>query len=274
MRFYYCRISVITAANKINELRYYVRRESNRKRVFLQKMASKPFQFRQFRIVQDRATHKVGTDGVLLGAWVTVRKEDRHVLDVGTGTGLIALMLAQRTSADAHIDAVEIDEGDAQQAMDNFAQSPWPEKGTVHHSPIQNFHPNKHYDLIVANPPYFHNGLRPPNTRRSEVRHTGSMPFIDLLHSVARLLTIKGRCAVILPLNEGGQFIRLARTVKLFPIRKTLFRSRPGKPAERLLFELAFEGICTEETEIMLYDDSGEWSAEYKQLTEAFYLER
>src|SRR5688500_14273906 len=205
-------------------------------------MGSKPFQFKQFSVAQNHCTHKVGTDGVLLGAWVNVNDGDRTILDVGTGSGLIALMLAQRTNRETHIDAVEIESMDADQAKENVLHSPWPEKIRIHHTSIQQFLPGIEYDLIVSNPPYFENSLLPPKKKRTQARHTEQLSFNDLLHHADRLLTPQGRLAVILPPAGGLKFIDQARLLKLAPIRSAHFRSRAEKPVERVLMELAYEG--------------------------------
>lgn len=236
-------------------------------------MESKPFKFKNFSVAQDRTTHKVGTDSVLLGAWVNIRQNDKFVLDIGTGSGVIALMLAQRTNQEAKIDAVDIEANDVEQATENAWTSPWPDKIAVYLAPVQQFEPQRHYDLIVTNPPYFVNSLLPPDKKRSRARHTNTLPFEDLLKSISRLLDNRGRAAVILPPAEGSRFLKLAQTFKLFPIRKTSFRSRPHKPVERLLLELAFEGECSTEGELILYAESRTWAPDYQDLVKEFYID-
>lgn len=237
------------------------------------KMGTKPFQFKHFTVLQSHATHKVGTDGVLLGAWVQIRDTDKRMLDIGTGTGLIALMLAQRTAPLTHISAIEIEAADAEQAKINVHASPWPDKITVYHSSLQKFFPEEKYDLIVSNPPYFMNSWLPPDDKRSQARHTGQLSFVNLLENAARLLHVQGRFAVILPHAEGLQFINLALRFRLFPVRRATFRSRPNKPVERLLIEFALEGEPARETEIILYSQGNTWSEDYKRLTSEFYLQ-
>src|SRR6187551_2766436 len=145
---------------------------------------------------------KVGTDAVLLGAWTNVNDVNR-ILDIGAGSGVIALMLAQRSGNLVHIDAVEIEKEDAMQARENIQRSPWPECISVHEIPIQKFSPEIKYDLIVSNPPYFNNSFQPPDKKRLHTRHTISLDFTELLSSVARLLQPGGRFNVILPFTEG-----------------------------------------------------------------------
>lgn len=235
-------------------------------------MPSKPFQFKHFSVAHDHCTHKVGTDGVLLGSWVRIGSADRFLLDVGTGSGLIALMLAQRSSTATHIDAIEIGGNEAQQARENVASSPWPNKVTVHQTAIQNFFPDRRYDLIISNPPFFMNSLLPPEQKRSQARHTHALSFDDLLKSVCRLLAASGTFAVILPYREAGQLLTAAVPLNLFPQRKTAFRSRKHKPIERLMIEFSHQITDPCQTELVLYEAGDRWSEDYKALTRDFYL--
>ena len=248
-------------------------RESKCKGLFLQSMGIKPFQFKHFTVGQDGITHKVGTDGVLLGAWVNVRQNEKFVLDIGTGSGLIALMMAQRTPPETRIAAVEIEAADVLQARENVAGSPWRDKISVHHTPVQDFRPGKKFDLIITNPPYFMKSLTPPDEKRSRARHNQTLGFDDLLDSVSQLLTKNGRLAIILPYAEGQQFLALARQVDLMPLRKTTFRARAQKPVERLLMELAYEGVAEPDAELILYKEGETWSSEYRRLMRDFYLD-
>ena len=236
-------------------------------------MGSKPFQFKKFSIAQDVCTHKVGTDGVLLGAWVSVSETDVAALDIGTGSGLLAIMLAQRTSPQARIDALDIELRDIQQARQNVQRSPWPEKINVVHTSLQKFYPDKRYDLIVSNPPFFVSSLLPPDAKRTLARHTLGLSFKDLLQNAVRLLSVAGRLAVILPFIGGRHFVNQAQAYDLFPQRQSIFRSRVHKPPERLLVELSrTQEPQRQEEEIVLYGDGDEWSDQYKRLTREFYL--
>lgn len=235
-------------------------------------MGSKTFQFKKFSIAQDVCTHKGGTDGVLLGAWVNINETDTSVLDIGTGSGLIAIMLAQRTSPQTRIDAIDIEEKDIHQAKENVQRSAWPEKVNVLHTSLQNFFPKKKYDLIVSNPPYFVSSLLPPDEKRTLARHTQELSFEDLLKNAARLLSQRGRLAVILPYAEGLPFAERAQKHHLLPERQSTFRSRIHKPTERLLIELSAGGKQQMDEEIILYSNGNEWSEQYKRLTGDFYL--
>ncbi len=235
-------------------------------------MASEPFRFKRFQVQDNGATHKVGTDGVLLGSWVSILDTDRRLLDIGTGSGVIALMLAQRTRDEAHVDAIDIELRDVLQARTNAAQSPWAHKVTIHHIPLQDFSAESRYDLIVSNPPFFVNSLQSPEKRRSQARHTLSLSFEDLVTAGIRLLQPKGRLAIILPHREGQDFIRIASDAGLFPARITTFRSRQHKPVERLLVEFSQQQVPIARTEFILYSDGAEWTPEYRTLTRDFYL--
>lgn len=154
---------------------------------------------------------KVGTDSVLLGAWAPIRNTDTDILDVGTGTGVVALMLAQRTSAMRHvqIDAIDIDPPSVEEAKYNFDISPWGDRLKAIHTPLQS-HSAKKYDLIVSNPPYFNNSLKAPSLQRSNARHSDSLPHKDLVKGAFDLLKDGGRMVVILPRDEGEKFVTLA----------------------------------------------------------------
>ncbi len=229
------------------------------------------FHFKQFTVRHDRSTMKVGTDGVLLGAWVDIANS-KHILDIGTGSGVIALMLAQRTTPDVMIDAVEVEQEDAEQAKENVAHSPWPRRIEVHASSIQNYKSDDLYDLIVSNPPYFNNSAKPPDEKRIQARHTTTLPYDVLLRHVKQLLEPNGRLAVILPFTEGLEFETLAKHEELFCIRKTAFRTRREKPIERWLMEFSRSKKLLVEHEILLYNDGLEWSDDYISLTRDFYL--
>lgn len=229
------------------------------------------FRFKQFSIEDNRCAHKVGTDGTLLGAWVNL-SDDKHLLDIGTGSGLIALMLAQRSADDAYIDALEFSHPDYSQANDNVKHSPWPTKIQVHHTRLQDFETVKRYDHIVSNPPYFNNSFKPPVASRVAPRHTETLTYTELLEHSKRLLTNTGKLSVILPYTEGLQFIGLAKSFNLYPSRQWGFRARKEKPIERWLLEFSQQVEKVEEGEILLYEQDEEWSLDYKGLTRDFYL--
>ena len=232
---------------------------------------TKDFLFKQFRVVQTHATHKVGTDGVLLGAWVNV-SGSKTILDVGTGSGLIALMIAQRTDETVIIDGIDIQQADATQAKENVLSSPWAGRINIHHASLQSFVPEKKYDLIASNPPFFINSYKPPKDNRSTVRHTETLPFTDLIAFSRKNLIPIGRLAVILPTSEAERFSTIAHAHGLHLSRKCEFRSRAHKPVERWLMEFSLEQSTQHNESLTLHGHGEEWSEEYKILTKDFYI--
>lgn len=217
---------------------------------------------------------KVGTDAVLLGAWANVDGA-RSILDIGTGSGVIALMMAQRAEFGVKVDAVEPDTGSAIQANENVEGSPWPDKVTIHQTSIQEFQPTGRYDLIVSNPPFFRRSLLPPTQSRQAARHTETLSFEDLLISVKRLLNPNGTFALVLPVVEGNQFREEAIRHGLACYRSMAFYSRKGKPQERWCMEFTFQGKKEEmglET-VVLYENGDQWTEGYLELTREFYLQ-
>lgn len=229
------------------------------------------FHFKKFSVRHDRSGMKVGTDGALLGAWVDVRQATQ-ILDIGTGTGLITLMLAQRAPESVTIDAVEIDDQAHADAQENIAASPWHDRINLHHSSIQRFHTTTRFDLIVTNPPYFQKSYKPPTAQRETARHTEHLTFAEILSTTEKLLTQAGKLNLVLPYTEGLQFINLAEHKGLYCSRKWIFRTRENKPVERFLLELGWGKKSMDEGEILLYSSGEEWSPEYKELMQDFYL--
>lgn len=216
---------------------------------------------------------KVGTDAVLLGAWVDVGGA-KKILDVGTGSGVIALMMAQRSEFVARVDAVEPDSGSALEARGNVEGSPWPDKIKIHNTPVQEFHSEDKYDLIVSNPPFFTGSLLPPKEGRKIARHRETLTFDELLTAVKRLLDERGTFAVVLPVAEGNLFREQAGRYGLVCHRSMAFYSRKGKSPERWLMEFSFEGRRkkTEPEMLVLYEKDEQWSDPYIALTKEFYV--
>jgi tRNA1Val (adenine37-N6)-methyltransferase len=205
------------------------------------------FQFKQFKVKNVASAMRLGTDSVLLGAWAPLHPGDTRVLDIGTGTGVVALMIAQRLCSHGNIsiDAIDIDLPSVEEAAHNFAISPWSGALRAIHTPLQEFLPEEKYDLIVSNPPYFVDSLKAPSKRRSQTRHTDTLPHGDLIASAFSLLRAGGRMVVILPREEGEAFIRNAElfgvgteeTRRLF-LRKTCkVRTSLHKEPKRYLME-------------------------------------
>lgn len=216
---------------------------------------------------------KVGTDGVLLGAWADGNNA-RYALDIGTGTGLIAVMLGQR-HPDLQIDAVEIDVKASGQARENMEAAPWGDRLKLIESSVQDYAAatDRRYDLIVSNPPFFTGGVLSDQQDRNHVRHTVKLSHADLLRTVRELLAPQGRFCLILPLIEGLRFEELARSYQLH-LRKVLeIHPRPQKPANRLLMQLERSAGEVERTSMSVYPETGDdWTEAYKRLTADFYL--
>lgn len=215
---------------------------------------------------------KVGTDGVLLGAWTNVTGS-KTVLDIGTGTGLIALMIAQRNPV-ASIHAIEIDQDSAAEASANVSRSPWADRVKVFHESIQNFSAlaTHAYDLIVSNPPFFNSGTASPSANRHQARHTIQLPQKDLIQSVTGLLSDQGRFSVIIPVTESDHFIGMAAACGLRPSHITIFFPKAHKPSERHLIEFTRTEGSTTQDQLVQYLEHGEWTEEYKNLTRDFHL--
>lgn len=216
---------------------------------------------------------KVGTDGVLLGAWANTEAVS-SALDIGTGTGLIAIMLGQRLP-DTQIHAVEIDEIACEQARENAETAPWADRLHMHQESVQDFTrrwPDT-FDLIVSNPPFFTGGTFSENQGRNSVRHTVKLPHNDLLTSVRRLLSPDGRFCLILPLIEGLRFRELAETYQLYCTHITEVHPKADKPVERLLMQFEREAKpCQTDKLIIQKEKRSDWREEYVELTKDFYL--
>jgi tRNA1Val (adenine37-N6)-methyltransferase len=235
-------------------------------------MANDYFQFKQFNIQQDKCAMKVGTDGVLLGAWVATGS-CRAILDVGTGTGLIALMLAQRSLAG--IDAIDIDEAAAGQATENIASSAFANRIQVFHAPFEEYASKAHrrYDLIVSNPPYFARSLKSPDTKKNLARHTDTLSLSSLLSGGKSLLAPDGRIALILPCQRESELMETAQENKLAVVRKTAVKPLPDAPPKRLLIELSANVSAPCLTDTLIIEESRhQYTAGYRELTKDFYL--
>ncbi len=200
-------------------------------------MPKPAFRFKQFIIRQDRCALKVGTDGVLFGAWVNYASAQR-ILDIGTGTGMLALIAAQRNT-EAHVDAVEIDDASAEQAAENVAASGWADRVRVHRMDVRRMAAGVPYDLIICNPPYYAGYSTSRDERIGLAKHSGELLFPELFAAVDRLLAPEGRFAAIIPLNREIEFLREAERVGLFPNRKCIVRYVAHRPPKRVLLELA-----------------------------------
>ena len=233
-------------------------------------MANPYFTFKQFTIRHDRCAMKVGTDGVLLGAWTDVN-HSHHTLDIGTGTGLIALMLAQRCPQ-ALITAIDIDAEAVGQARENVQSSPWKDRVEVLLQDICTFSTDQRFDTIVSNPPYFIDSLKCPDDQRNTARHTDTLDAERLLANVARLLTDDGRFSIILPAEQTDLLIQTACTQGLYPSRQTAVITRPGLPPKRILMEFRKTKEAFQPDELVIELERHVYSEGYIALTKDFYL--
>jgi tRNA1Val (adenine37-N6)-methyltransferase len=230
------------------------------------------FRFKQFTIVQEKAAMKVGTDGVLLGAWTDVGTAGK-ILDVGTGTGVIALMMAQRS--DAQITAVEIEEKAFSEAVFNFSQSPWATRIKAVHSSFQEFcaATKDRFDLIVSNPPFFENASKAREANRSNARHTDLLPYADLISGSGVLLSDYGRLSVIVHAENAERVMSLAAGSDLFPSRITRVKPKPERPFHRFLIEFSkHKSSCVPDDLTIGDEGQNNFTDAYKNLTRDFYL--
>jgi len=232
------------------------------------------FQFKLFSVQQDRCAMKIGTDGVLLGAWTPIDNNPFSILDIGTGTGIIALMLAQRTTAE-QIDALEIDENAYEQAVDNFENSPWGDRLFCFHAGLDEFieDPEDEYDLIISNPPFYSEDYYSNNKQRDLARFQNAMPFEDLTEAAALLLSENGIFSVIIPFKEEERFLALARENELFPFKITRVKGTPDSETKRSLIALNrnSDNILTTD-ELIIEISRHNYTKEYIELTNDFYL--
>ena len=239
-------------------------------------MSNPYFRFKQFTVWHDRCAMKVGTDGVLIGAWCDVAG-CRRILDVGCGTGLIALMAAQRTAPEVQVDGVEIDAGAAAQAADNVARSPWSDRIHVCCDDFVDYvaasQPPR-YNLVVSNPPYFEHSLLPDDEARLTARHTARLTYASLLQGAASLLLPGGRVSLIFPAGIYDAVDAEARRFGFFPRRVAWVSGREGTASKRVLAEWGREPVAAvDEQHFSIETAPLQWTPEYKALTRDFYLQ-
>jgi tRNA1Val (adenine37-N6)-methyltransferase len=234
---------------------------------------SKPFTFKQFTVQQDRCAMKIGTDGVLLGAWVVLDSKPQRILDMGAGTGIIGLQLAQRSLAHT-IDAIEIDDEAYEQCIENFEDSPWADRLFCYHASVQEFASeiDESYDLIVSNPPFYSEDFKTEDPTRDQARFNDALPFQHLLVCAAQLLSEAGIFAVILPKKEEGAFISLAEEVRLFPQRVCRVRGTHTSEEKRSLMEFSFQKKEPIPENLTIETSRHQYTEDYIQLVQDFYL--
>ena len=235
-------------------------------------MSNPYFQFKQFTVWHDKCAMKVGTDGVLLGAWTSVESAHR-ILDIGTGTGLVALMLVQRSLPDANIVALEIDEAAVGQARENIIRSAWKEGVEVVQADFRKYRSSDKFDVIVSNPPYFVDALKCPDNQRCMARHTNELNYELLFGHSTHLLSEQGIISVIIPSEVEKTVIDTAWKYQLYPYRCLHVFTKPGKPYRRVLLAFGRQEVsCTEDSLYIEGEKHGKFTSEYISLTKEFYL--
>ena len=236
-------------------------------------MSNKPFKFKQFEINQDKCAMKIGTDGVLLGAWTSIQQNPFSILDIGAGTGIVALMLAQRSHAEL-IDAIEIDDDAYEQCVNNFEQSPWGDRLFCYHASLDEFveEIEDQYDLIISNPPFYSEDYKSENQQRDLARFNDALPFGHLIESASKLLSENGIFSVIIPFKEEASFIKIAATCHLFPNSILQVKGNPSSEIKRSLIAFSFsESVIKKET-LIVETGRHEYTEDYINLTKDFYL--
>lgn len=231
------------------------------------------FSFKQFNVQQDRCAMKIGTDGVLLGAWTPLINNPYNLLDIGAGTGILSLMLAQRSNLE-QIDAIEIDEGAYEQCVENFEASPWSDRLFCFHAGLDEFvdDPEDEYDLIISNPPFYTDTFKSENTQRDIARFEDALPFEELIEAAALLLSDNGIFSVIIPFKEEKKFVAMCKELELFPLKITRVKGTPTAEIKRSL--LAFTRIQQTPiiAELTVEISRHQYTPEYIALTQDFYL--
>ena len=236
-------------------------------------MSKDSFTFKQFSVRQDRCAMKVGTDGVLLGAWTEIPMEAESALDIGTGTGLIALQLAQRSDCE-QIDALEIEDKAFEQAVENFENSPWPDRLFCYHASLEEFvqEMDEKYDLVVSNPPFYTDTFKDLPKERAMARHSRSLGFDFLLGATEKLLSANGQAAFILPSKEEENFLEKARQRGLFPVRITRVRGNVKSSVKRVLIQLCRHKADVEPEYMSIEKERHVYTPAFRDLVKEFYL--
>jgi tRNA1Val (adenine37-N6)-methyltransferase len=235
-------------------------------------MSNNYFQFKQFIIKQDNSAMKVSTDSVILGAWASTDNVSR-ILDIGTGTGLLALMLAQRSSSE--ITGIDIDPITCIQACENAGTSSWHSRINIINITLQEYsHFGKEYDLIVCNPPYFSNSLKSNNQRRNMARHNDTLSQKDLLEGVSRLISINGSFTLILPYKDVDGFIKESNNYGFYCNRLLCIRPYKTKDINRILLDFSPTKHTCKDSEFTIRNEDGSYTEEYRTLTRDYYLDK
>ena len=236
-------------------------------------MSKSVFKFKKFSVKQNLCAMKIGTDGVLLGAWTSLKNNPISILDIGAGTGVLSLMLAQRSHAEL-IDAIEIDDNAYEQCVNNFEESPWGDRLFCYHASLEAFvdEIEDKYDLIICNPPFYSEDYKTKNDRRDLARFQDAMPFEHLLKSVSLLLSENGSFSVVIPFNEEINFIQIASKYRLYPNRILQVKGNPSSEIKRSLIEFSFRESETIIESLIIETERHQYTEDYIKLTKDFYL--
>jgi len=234
------------------------------------KPAKNIFKFKQFEVLQAQSGMKIGTDGVLLGAWVDLGNA-KHILDIGTGTGLIALMCAQRHKT-ALITAVEIEEKAAVEAEYNFAKSPWADRLKIVKTDFKQFISNNKFDIIISNPPFFDENVLSSKHQRNLARNAKNLPLQTLLAKAKEMLSVDGRINLVLPVAKLEILEKKLKNIQLHLQKICFVKGRQDVPAKRILVQIGQKNIPIEQSELIIEIDRHVYTEKYKALTENFYL--
>ena len=232
------------------------------------------FQFKQFTIEQDRCAMKIGTDAVLLGAWSPIPKNIFSILDIGSGTGILSIMLAQRSNAE-QIDAIEIDEDAYEECVDNFENSQWSDKLFCYHAGLDEFleeMEDESYDLIISNPPFYSDDYKSDTEKRNLARFEDALPFEELIESAANLLSEFGVFSVIIPFKEEERFIQIAKTFHLQPFKTTRVKGNETSEIKRSLLAFKWDEQINVVDELVIEIERHQYTSDYIELTKEFYL--
>lgn len=233
----------------------------------------RPFKFKEFTVHQDRCAMKIGTDSVLLGSWASIETQPNSILDIGAGTGVLSLMLAQRTSAEL-IDAIEIDNHAYEQCVENFEQSPWSDRLFCYHASLDEFVNEivDTYDFIISNPPFYIDTFKSDNEQRDLARFVDAMPFRQLIESVSKLLSKDGLFSIIIPFSEEKDFIVLASKEHLFPSRILRVKGTPSSGIKRSLIEFSYQECVVNAEELIIETARHQYTDDYIKMTKDFYI--
>jgi tRNA1Val (adenine37-N6)-methyltransferase len=233
----------------------------------------KSFRFKQFTVNQDRCAMKIGTDGVLLGAWASVEHNPFNVLDIGAGTGILSLMMAQRSHAE-NIEAIEIDDDAFEQCTENFENSPWNDRLFCFHASLLEYIEavDEKFDLIICNPPFYTEDYKTQDQARDLARFSDAMPMEHIIFAVITFLSDKGKFSIIIPFKEEKKYIEEAGLIGLYPNRILRVRGNENSELKRSLIEFSYSESPIKISELIIETERHQYTQDYINLTKDFYL--